>query len=281
MTTIKIFLAYTLLLLACSSHAADVIKCKDKSGGILFTENAALCADGSAAATGIAVVTPKTGKGSVNFDSPVRRYISEAGKYNIYVEESLARGDADLYQSSLAKLNATLDYVFSVMPQQSRATLSGMKFYLMWGEASPDGGMKSGMSYIRKGEPANYPYLDRRWENSVIVYSAENLMYLNDLWSRKAIFHELAHAWHLNNWPEKHAAILEPWTSAKNSNKYTDVRDINKKTIKSAYARKNQLEYFAELSAMYFVGGNYHPFNKQGLEKYDPKGFEMVKTLWN
>jgi hypothetical protein len=88
------------------------------------------------------------------------------------------------------------------------------------------------MSYIRKGEPKNYTYLDPRWGHSLIIYSAENLMYLNELWSRKAIFHELSHAWHIMNWPEKYPPIFDSWKNAKNSQKFVGVRDIRVKRLK-------------------------------------------------
>jgi hypothetical protein len=31
---------------------------------------------------------------------------------------------------------------------------------------------------------------------------------------------------------------------------------------------------------MYFVGGNYFPFDRAGLAVYDPVGESMVRTLW-
>ena len=61
---------------------------------------------------------------------------------------------------------------------------------------------------------------------------------------------------------------------------YTDVIDHKNRVIASAYALKNPLEYFAELSAARFVGINYHPFDKDGLAQYDPMGYRMVETLW-
>lgn len=142
------------------------------------------------------------------------------------------------------------------------------------------GGRKNGMSYIRTGEPANYSYLDTRWEHSMVIYSATNFIYLTDLWAMKAVMHELAHAWHVANWPDRFPAIYKRWKNAKDSGLYLNVKDIKGKTIKQAYARKNQLEYFAELSAIYFVGGNYFPYDRAGMKKYDPDGYEMIELLW-
>ncbi len=36
----------------------------------------------------------------------------------------------------------------------------------------------------------------------------------------------------------------------------------------------------AELSAIYFVGGNYYPYDRAQLKKYDPVGYKMVEDLW-
>jgi hypothetical protein len=270
-----------LLVFPSTGNAGSIIKCKDKSGNTVFTQNASDCESIIEVRSNILASKSKVDKNKVDYRFPVRTYIPEKEKWNIYVEESMKEGDQDLYTSSLAKLNKTLDYVFSVMPKNSREELSKLRVFLLWGEASPLGGRKSGMSYIRKGEPDNYSYLDKRWEHALIVYSAENLMYLNELWSRKAIFHELSHAWHIVNWPERYSQIYEAWKNARNGQKFVGVRDINGKMINSAYARKNQLEYFAELSAMYFVGGNYYPYDKEGLKRYDPKGYRMVEMLWN
>jgi len=47
------------------------------------------------------------------------------------------------------------------------------------------------------------------------------------------------------------------------------------------YAAQNQLEYFAELSAMYFVGCNYPPANRSELKAYDPAGYDMIERYWD
>ena len=281
MKFLRILVISFLTVFPYTTTAGNIIKCKDKSGNTLYTQNTVDC-ESNVEEHSITSASKSNGnKTKVNYHFPARAYIAEKGRWNIYVEESMKEGDLELYTSSIAKLNKTLDYVFSVMPKNARKELSKLRVFLLWGEASPLGGRKSGMSYIRKGEPENYSYLDKRWEHALIVYSAENLMYLNKLWSRKAVFHELSHAWHIVNWPEKHPPIYEAWKNAKNENKFVRVRDFKGKTINSAYARKNQLEYFAELSAMYYVGGNYYPYDKEGLKKYDPKGYKMVEMLWN
>lgn len=72
------------------------------------------------------------------------------------------------------------------------------------------------------------------------------------LWAKKALMHELAHAWHITNWPESHPPIVNAYQNAKRVEFYTNVKDIKGENIPKAYAIKNQLDYFAELLAIYF-----------------------------
>lgn len=224
--------------------------------------------------------TVATDKGKVDYNKPPRTYVHNRGRWNIYVEAAMRDGNMALYRSSLAKLKHVLNRVYARLPATAAIQLSGLKYFLLWGQDSPLGGRTSGMSYIRRGEPANYFYLDRHWGHALVIYSAKNLMYLDELWSNKAVLHELAHAWHITHWPERHPPIYQAWRNALNKGLYRNVQDIKGRLIPTAYARKNQLEYFAELSAMYFVGGNYFPYNRRGLRRYDPEGYRMVESLW-
>jgi hypothetical protein len=215
-----------------------------------------------------------------DFRVPQRQYEKAPADLNIYVERSLAMGDASLSQDAQRKLQKNLDEIFALLPERPARRLKQLRFYLMWGTDAPEGGRPSGMSYIRNGEPTRYPYLDPAWNDVIVVYSAKNLMYLDSLWTKKALMHELAHAWHILNWPEKHRPIEGAYKAAMTRGLYRNVRDNKGKLIPNAYAARNRLEYFAELSAMYFVGGNYFPFDRAGLTEYDPIGESMVRTLW-
>jgi hypothetical protein len=61
---------------------------------------------------------------------------------------------------------------------------------------------------------------------------------------------------------------------------YRKDTDDARKRIQNAYALVNQLDYFAELSCMYFVGCQYQPFNRKELRAYDPIGYEMIQKMW-
>lgn len=261
---------------------ADVLSCTDAKGKTIFTDDRARCNGAQVKSVKVDAAMPinQENKGKVNFRIPSRNYDSVGSSYQVFIERDLVEGNAKLASQATQKLEATLKEIFSVLPEAPSQKLSQLRFYLMWGEESPVGGYKSGMSYFRLGEPKHYPYLDPIWENVVVIYSAKNLMYLDALWSKKALMHELAHAWHLNNWPENYEPILRAYRNAKGLGLYRNVKDNKGEIIKEAYAIKNHLEYFAELSAIYFVGGNYFPNNRAGLFLYDQFGLELVRQQW-
>ena len=115
---------------------------------------------------------------------------------------------------------------------------------------------------------------------SIVVYSASNYAELSDFWALKAVVHELAHAFHLQQWPEDRRDIYEAWRNATKLGLYRKVKDDQGRMLDKAYAAQNHLEYFAELSCAYFVGCNYAPFNRAELKEYDPAGFSLMEALW-
>jgi hypothetical protein len=61
---------------------------------------------------------------------------------------------------------------------------------------------------------------------------------------------------------------------------YRHVRGEQGHPLENAYAMANQLEYFAELSCMYFAACNYFPRRRQELQVYDPVGYAMIGRMW-
>ena len=84
----------------------------------------------------------------------------------------------------------------------------------------------------------------------------------------------------LEQWPEDQPDIYQAWKNAMKLGLYRKVKNDRGKTVKKAYAAVNQLEYFAELSCMYFVGCDYQPFDRKELQRYDPVGYAMIEKMW-
>jgi hypothetical protein len=217
----------------------------------------------------------------VDFNTtPPRRYQPCPGATTVFYEAESGAEIASLSAMACQKFLKHLDFVLNRLPPHARGSYSTTHFFLMLGEKSAQGGHKSGMRFVSRGSRMADRGYDLRWEDGIVVYSTTNLMYLTDLWTRKAILHEMAHAWHLRNWPAQHPPLLQAWRKAVAAGRYRNVQDVNGKTIASAYATANHLEYFAELSAAYFVGINYQPYDRTGLSVYDPLGHDTVEDLW-
>jgi hypothetical protein len=173
-----------------------------------------------------------------------------------------------------------LDQATNALPAASHALLRRLKIFVMEGAQSPFDGRDNGLAYFQPNASKASATMDPRWNSSIVIYSAKNYAHISEFWALKALVHELAHAWQLEQWPEMQPDIRAAWLNATRSGLYHDVVDEHGKTLKTGYAAVNQLEYFAELSCMYFAGCNYYPTNRASLESYDPEGFALVKKMW-
>ena len=291
---IKQFILLCVFFCICvSSGFAKTIRCEDIQGKTIFTNKPYLCANyqqktkskkeslsPKKQSINTNQPTKKLDSKKLSFRVPKRRYKKADSEWNILIEKSLIRNDFELSYEATKKLEKYLNIIFKKLPEHTHEKLKNINVYLMYGKQSPNGGKNSGMSYFRKGEPKNYRYLDPRWENVIVIYSAKNWMYLNGLWAKKALTHEFAHAWHLLNYPSRHPLLMSAYKQASKKKLYQNVKTKIGETKSKAYAAKNHREYFAELSAMYFVGADYYPFSKKELKRYDFIGFKTIKQMW-
>lgn len=229
----------------------------------------------------IAIAQTRPNKKFVDFRNPPRQYVSKEYQGRTYrLESSLVRDAPDVAQKALIRLHANIDKVLKKYPAHATADLSAIRFYIMHGPDAVGGGRPSGMAFIRDKQPERKNHLDLAWSNSIIVYSGKNYATITDLWAQKGVAHEMAHAYHLHRWPEKQPEILAAYKAAMDRKLYQKVRNNKGGTTEKAYATVNQLEYFAELSCMYFFECNYEPTNKRKLKLYDPNGYDMIEEMW-
>lgn len=218
----------------------------------------------------------------VNYCFPVRSYEKmNLNGWKVYVEQPLIEVDPQLATQALARLEHKLNDAMDVLPVAAHKDFRRLDFYLMAGPQSVNGGRNSGLAYFRQNAPDYQKELDTRWRNCVVIYSAKNYVDLSELWSIKALVHELSHAHHLLHYPEnKPDELYDSWENAMRRGLYHNVQDDQGHNLEKAWACTNQLEYFAELSCMYFVGCNYYPFNRQQLKSYDPDGYAVIEQMW-
>lgn len=217
----------------------------------------------------------------VDYHKPARRYEpADAGDWTILVEKQLLADAPDVAHKALARLREKLPQALEALPEAARPRLKKLQVFLMYGPKADGGGRDNGLEYFQKRAPAYHDEIDPRWADGIVVYCAENYAQISDFWALKALVHEMAHAYHLGQWPEDQEDILAAWKNAMKQGLYHGVKDDQGAKLDKAYAATNQLEYFAELSCMYFVGCNYQPFSRKGLKEYDPVGYAMIEKMW-
>ncbi|MFC3114703.1 hypothetical protein [Cellvibrio fontiphilus] len=254
--------------------SAKVFSCI-KQGKTIFTDDEKQC---GAESKSIDINVSKDTR--VNYRYPQRQYENKSSAYQVFIE--LPESEKDKANMSLAvkRLNKSLDYVFSKIPKSSHSYLKKVSFYIMLGPTAKLGGENNGLRYFPVSGDPNLLLGDKRWSHSIVIYNLENFLWLPDLWVNKVMVHELAHAWHYEDWSNNYPLLKQAWFSSRQSGLYLSQQDINGKILKPAYASTNEKEYFAELSAIYFVGGDYYPFNQVELKSYDPKGYSMLEAVW-
>jgi len=217
----------------------------------------------------------------VDFNHPPREYVaSQAHGWSILVEKQLVDEASELADKALARLKSNLDKMAGLFPKSALPDLRRVKVFLMYGPRATAGGRGNGLEYFQRTAPKHYDWLDPRMGSSIAVFCAENYTQLSDSWALKSLVHEFAHAQHLEHWPEARADIYDTWERAVKAGLYQTVRPEDKDVFNPNYAARNHLEYFAELSAMYFVGVEYFPRDRAGLKAYDPAGYALIEKLW-
>ncbi|NQV29204.1 MAG: hypothetical protein HQ518_33030 [Rhodopirellula sp.] len=216
-----------------------------------------------------------------DFRNPPRQYEDVTiDDRTFVVEAQLLKEDPQLARRSLVRLKKNIDLALEILPRHSHPFVAKQQFWMMYGPKATSGGRDNGLAYFRPGSPKFDAKRDERWNSVVVVYDANNYVVLNDLWAFKAVLHELAHAYQLEQWPEKEPHILSAYDNAMSQNLYRNVKNDKGGSFAAAYATQNQLEYFAETSCMFFARSNYQPYHRLEFKEYDPVGYEMIRRQW-
>jgi Mlc titration factor MtfA (ptsG expression regulator) len=218
----------------------------------------------------------------VDFNHPPREYVTrEFRGWSVMVEKQLIDEAPDLAKATLARLEKKLGEAVEVLPSAALPDLRQLKIFLMYGPPAKGGGRTKGLEYFRAHAAIHQDWLAPEMERSVVIYNADNYAKLSEFWALKSLIHEFGHAQHLEHWPEDRADIYDAWDHAIKTGLYQVIRAEDLGTHNPNYAAQNHLEYFAELTATYFVGNNYFPRDRAGLKEYDPAGYALIETIWN
>lgn len=202
------------------------------------------------------------------------------GRWSFEVEKQLLAEAPVVATNAVKRLQENLDRAFQVLPEPAHPVLLELKWFVLYGPKSRGGGYDNGLEYCAKNAPKFRANLDERWSRCIVVYCAENYTRISSVWALKSVLHELGHAHHKENWAENQEDIKAAWQNAVDKNLYRQVKDDNGQVIREAYALANPMEYFAELTAIYFARCNYAPFNRDDLKTYDPAGHAMIQKMW-
>jgi hypothetical protein len=220
-------------------------------------------------------------KEQIDYRAPKRNYEKTTrGNAVVFLERELLNKDPALAQKALNRAMENRMAAIAFFPQPVRAELEEIPLYVMYGPKATGGGRANGARYFPKTAPDSHVWVDPDWRSVIVIHSAENYVKITDFWATKALVHELSHAHHLLHWPADQKEIVEAWQNAKNRGLYRNVTDEKGQFHEEAYPRVNALEYFAELSTMYFFGCNYAPHSRTELEAYDPWGARTVSKFW-
>lgn len=220
-------------------------------------------------------------KETANYQTPQRQYVSKEYRGRVYkIEQSLVQTSPKIAEQAVVRLHRNIEVVLKKFPSHATADLKTVRFFIMHGPDAVGGGRPSGLAFIRNKQPERKKHLDLDWSNSIVIWCGKNYASITDLWAEKSVAHEFAHAYQLHRWPEKQPDILAAYNAAMERKLYHNVPNDKGGVTAKAYATVNQLEYFAELSAMYFVGCNYEPTNRRKLRDYDKPGYEMIEKMW-
>jgi hypothetical protein len=217
----------------------------------------------------------------VDFRHPPRDYVTHhVSGWDVQIEKELVDRAPELARDALARLERKLAATAAVLPAAALPDLRRLKIFVLYGPEAKAGGRAEGLEYFPAQAADHQDWLDPRMERSIVIYCAANYTRISEFWALKALVHEFGHAQHLEHGPEDRAEIHDTWSHARAAGLYQVVREEDRGTHRPNYAAQNHLEYFAELTAMYFVGANYFPRDRAGLKAYDPAGHALVEAVW-
>ncbi len=117
-------------------------------------------------------------------------------------------------------------------------------------------------------------------EHNMVRVCATESFANNSPFAFHLVVHEVAHAYHFKKLGQSNTDVSNAFSNGIMNQLYAE-GETGLSFEKGAYASYSPLEYFAELSSMYFGSIEYYPKNRADLKIYDPKGYAMVEKMWN
>lgn len=195
--------------------------------------------------------------------------------WQVLVWKGFLREHPQEAQETLKLLEYHLYQIRRTLPSPAVKKLQKVRIWVEWQE-----GHHACMAYH-----PNRRWLEEHGMNPDKVKSVEIAHARNFLeWTKNQpwmVLHELAHAYHDQFLPGAYnnPEVKAVYESALQAGLYQKVLFI-RGGRRQAYATKNPMEYFAELSEAYFGTNDFYPFVRGELKEYDQAGFALLEKLW-
>ncbi|AFV00860.1 hypothetical protein [Simiduia agarivorans] len=264
-----------------SLSAADtVLRCEDPKGRPIFTDDPRRCRNKPTESVAVEVHNSHGQYGltaSKEYYNYANRALIQLDDYrlNIWVEREMLERDPQMTHAAAKRLQAAVNTALLRIPASHRSDFDGIRYYLFGGTHSSYGGKDRGLWYF----PVNNR-ISARFDNAIVINSAANYLAISDQWALAGAIHELAHAFNHYHWRRLSRAQKAAFENTLANKRYLDLAAEGGRRVAKAYALTNQKEYFAELSVLFFAHHHAFPYDRPGLERYDPEGYALMERAW-
>lgn len=217
------------------------------------------------------------GKADYSQDPPFEKYILfTKNGFKFYVNPEIKK-DEQLYNRIREKIPEDTKKVADVLPEKLLNKFRTIRYFI---DLDKHGNNEGGAHYLTAFRGWNHPQSKTALnaflrENKIHVYKLNAIEIPNAQWYVKSDFmqmvmlHESAHAYHdlILGFDDK--TIKAAYRNAKDKEIYKD--------HEHQYQMKDDKEYFAELTALYFYPGYQRLFgSKEEFKQKDPEGYKMI-----
>lgn len=212
----------------------------------------------------------KTELSKITQDPPFEKYMQvKKNGFSFFINPEVAK-DKKLLEEVITSADNQTKYLVEKLPPHVLKVFRSIRSFIETNKYSEKWG---GAQYIQGMDFANNVALYMR-ENKGIIQKINSVEFTHALSFSKmtdpgVMLHEFGHAYHYKVLPQayQNIPVKLAFDQAKGRNIYKD----------NSYCMNNEREYFADLTAVFFVPKyrNYYSTTKEFKEK-DPQGFSMV-----
>jgi hypothetical protein len=196
--------------------------------------------------------------------------------WTVKVNKKFQGADPVTYQQVMDLLNAHLTNISRAVPF---AALNKLKQVNIWVEQND----------VASGNCMVY-HPNKQWlidhgvnPDKALCVEIANARNFLDWWKDQPymVLHEMSHAYHHRFLPNgfANADVKAAYDRIIADGRYDLVERISG-TVEPAYAKTNEMEFFAEVSEAFFGTNDFYPFVRSELNKHDPETYALLQFLW-